>query len=116
MNFGRIQNLPFILGLVLAVMALLTVAHLLTTSTRRRRRDLAILKTLGFAHGDVGRTVAWQATTLAAITLIAAVPLGIARQRHLHRTRGDRDAAPSCIGAARGVNTKSVAWACWRLT
>jgi predicted lysophospholipase L1 biosynthesis ABC-type transport system permease subunit len=60
--------------LVLAVMALLMVAHLLTTSTRRRRRDLAILKTVGFAHGDVGRTVAWQATTLAAITLIAAVP------------------------------------------
>jgi len=77
-NFGRIQNLPLILGLVLAVMALLTVAHLLATSIRRRRRDLAILKTLGFAHGDVGRTVAWQATTLAVITLVAAVPLGIA--------------------------------------
>ena len=62
-RLGRIQNLPLILGLVLAVMALLTVAHLLATSIRRRRRDLAILKTLGFAHGDVGRTVAWQATT-----------------------------------------------------
>jgi hypothetical protein len=37
-NFGRIQNLPLILGLVLAVMALLTVAHLLATSIRRRRR------------------------------------------------------------------------------
>jgi predicted lysophospholipase L1 biosynthesis ABC-type transport system permease subunit len=36
------------------------------------------LKTLGFARGDVGRTVAWQATTLAVITLVAAVPLGIA--------------------------------------
>jgi hypothetical protein len=80
-NFGRIQNLPLILGLVLAVMALLTVAHLLTTSIRRRRRDLAILKTLGFAHGDVGRTVAWQATTLAVVTLVAAVPLGVAAGR-----------------------------------
>jgi hypothetical protein len=26
---------------------------------RRRRRDLAILKMLGFTHADVGRAVAW---------------------------------------------------------
>jgi ABC-type lipoprotein release transport system permease subunit len=73
---GTLAALPSI-----AVMALLTVAHLLTTSIRRRRRDLAILKTLGFAHGDVGRTVAWQATTLAVVTLVAAVPLGVAAGR-----------------------------------
>jgi predicted lysophospholipase L1 biosynthesis ABC-type transport system permease subunit len=80
-NFGRIQDLPLILGSVLAVMALLTLAHLLTTSIRRRRRDLAILKTLGFARGDVGRTVAWQATTLAVAALVVAVPLGVAAGR-----------------------------------
>jgi hypothetical protein len=77
-NFGQIQNLPFILGSILAVLALLTIAHLLVTSIRRRRRDLAILKTLGFARGDVGRTVAWQATTLAVVALVVAVPLGVA--------------------------------------
>ncbi len=80
-NFGRIQDLPLILGSVLAVMALLTLAHLLTTSIRRRRRDLAILKMLGFARGDVGRTVAWQATTLAVAALVVAVPLGVAAGR-----------------------------------
>src|SRR5260370_807299 len=80
-NFGRIQDLPLILGSVLAVMALLTLAHLLTTSIRRRRRDLAILKMLGFARGDVGRTVAWQATTLAVAALVVAVPLGGAAGR-----------------------------------
>jgi ABC-type lipoprotein release transport system permease subunit len=80
-NFGRIQNLPLILASVLAVLALITVAHLLATSIRRRRRDLAILKTLGFTHGDVGRAVAWQATTLAVVTLAVGVPLGIAAGR-----------------------------------
>jgi ABC-type lipoprotein release transport system permease subunit len=80
-NFGRIQDLPRILGSVLAVMALLTMAHLLATSIRRRRRDLAILKTLGFARGDVGRTVAWQATTLAVTALVVSVPLGVAAGR-----------------------------------
>jgi ABC-type antimicrobial peptide transport system permease subunit len=80
-NFGRIQDLPLILGSVLAVMTLITVAHLLGTSIRRRRRDLAILKTLGFTHGDVGRTVAWQVTTLAVIPLVLGIPLGIAAGR-----------------------------------
>jgi ABC-type lipoprotein release transport system permease subunit len=80
-NFGRIQNLPLILASGLAVLALITVAHLLATSIRRRRRDLAILKTLGFTHGDVGRAVAWQATTLAVVTLAVGVPLGIAAGR-----------------------------------
>jgi ABC-type lipoprotein release transport system permease subunit len=89
-NFGRIQDLPLILGSALAVTALLTVAHLLTTSIRRRRRDLAILKTLGFARGDVGRTVAWQATTLAVVALAAAVPLGVAVGRTAWRLFADQ--------------------------
>ncbi len=80
-NFGRIQNLPLILASALAVLALITVAHLLATSTRRRRRDLAILKMLGFTHGEVGRAVAWQATTLAVVTLAVGVPLGVAAGR-----------------------------------
>jgi ABC-type antimicrobial peptide transport system permease subunit len=80
-NFGRIQNLPLILASALAVLSLITVAHLLATSIRRRRRDLAILKTLGFTHGEVGRAVAWQATTLAVVTLAVGVPLGIAAGR-----------------------------------
>jgi ABC-type antimicrobial peptide transport system permease subunit len=80
-NFGRIQDLPVILGSLLAVVALLTVAHLLASSVRRRRRDLAILKTLGFTRADVGGAVAWQATTMAVAALVFAVPLGVAAGR-----------------------------------
>jgi FtsX-like permease family len=80
-NFGQIQDLPLILGSVLAVMALLTVAHLLGTSVRRRRRDVAVLKTLGFTPGDLARTVAWQAATLAVVMLLVGVPLGVAAGR-----------------------------------
>jgi ABC-type lipoprotein release transport system permease subunit len=80
-NFGQIQELPVILGSVLAVLALLTVAHLLATSIRRRRRDVAVLKTLGFTPGDLGRAVAWQATTLALVTLLAGLPLGLVAGR-----------------------------------
>jgi ABC-type antimicrobial peptide transport system permease subunit len=80
-NFGRIQNLPLILSSLLAAMALITVAHLLATSIRRRRRDLAILKTLGFTQANIRQTVAWQATTLAVVTLAVGVPLGVAAGR-----------------------------------
>jgi ABC-type lipoprotein release transport system permease subunit len=76
-NFGRVQGLPLLLGGALSALALLTIAHLLITSVRRRRRDLAVLRTLGFTRGQVRGTVTWQACTLAACALIIGIPLGI---------------------------------------
>jgi ABC-type lipoprotein release transport system permease subunit len=67
---------------LLAVLGAATLGHLLVTSVRwRRRRDLAVLKTLGFVRGQVSATVAWQATTLAAIALLVGLPLGVAAGR-----------------------------------
>ena len=43
-SFGQLENLPLLIGLSLGVLALLTVAHLLFTSVRRRYRDLAVLR------------------------------------------------------------------------
>ena len=65
------------LGTVLAVLAVGTLAHVLLTSVRRRRRDLAVLKTLGLTRPEVLRLVAWQATALAAAALLIGVPLGV---------------------------------------
>jgi len=47
------------------------------TSVRRRRRELAVLKTLGFTRRQVRATVAWQATTLAAVGLVVGIPAGL---------------------------------------
>jgi ABC-type lipoprotein release transport system permease subunit len=66
-----------VLGTVLAVLAVGTLAHVLLTSVRRRRRDLAVLKTLGLTRPEVLRLVAWQATALAAAALLIGVPLGV---------------------------------------
>jgi ABC-type lipoprotein release transport system permease subunit len=64
-----------------AVVALGTVTHALVTSVRRRRRDLAILKALGFLRSQVAATIAWQATTFAVIALGLGIPLGLAAGR-----------------------------------
>jgi hypothetical protein len=77
-NFGQTQGLPLLLGLALAVLALVTVAHLLLTSARRRRRDLAVLRAIGFTRGQVRATVAWQAVVLTGVALVIGIPAGIA--------------------------------------
>jgi len=77
-NFGQVQDLPQVLGIGLAAVALLTIAHLLMTSVRRRRRDFAILRVLGFTSWQVRGTLCWQALTLAGMALVIGVPAGIA--------------------------------------
>lgn len=89
-NFGQVDNLPVILAGGVAAVALATLAHTLVTSIRRRRRDLAILKTIGFVRGQVSRSVAWQATTIAAIALAIGIPAGIGAGRWAWSLFADR--------------------------
>jgi ABC-type lipoprotein release transport system permease subunit len=76
-NWGRVDAFPYLVAALIGVGAAALLAQSLLTSIRRRRRDLAILKTLGFDRRDVRATVAWQATTVAAIGLLAGLPLGV---------------------------------------
>ena len=55
----------------------------LVASVRRRRRDFALLKTLGFTRRQLAGAVAWQSTVIALVGLIIGVPLGIAGGRWL---------------------------------
>ncbi len=84
-NFGRVRSLPLVLGGLLGVFAAATLAHLLVTSIRRRRRDLAVLKVLGLVPAQVRATVAWQATTLALVAVAVGLPLGVVAGRLVWR-------------------------------
>ena len=75
-NFGRVQNLPLIVGGLLGLLAVGTIVHLLVTSIRRRRRDLAVLKVVGFVPGQLRRTILWQANTITVLALLLGVPVG----------------------------------------
>jgi predicted lysophospholipase L1 biosynthesis ABC-type transport system permease subunit len=80
-NLRRVHALPLLLSGLLAPAAAAAVAHMLVSSVRRRRRDLAVLKTLGFIRRQVSATVAWQATTVVLIALMIGLPLGLAAGR-----------------------------------
>ncbi|HTK16346.1 MAG TPA: FtsX-like permease family protein [Acidimicrobiia bacterium] len=73
----QINWFPAILAILLTSLALVAVGHALVTSVRRRRREIALLKTIGFGRRQVGATIAWQATTLAFVGLAVGVPIGL---------------------------------------
>jgi FtsX-like permease family len=79
-EIARLQQIdwfPATLCALLGTLALLAVGHALVTAVRHRRRDLALLKTLGFDRRQVRATVAWQATILGTVGLIIGIPLGL---------------------------------------
>lgn len=76
-DFGRVSNMPNVLAGIVGLLAVGTLTHGLVTTVRRRRRDLAVLKTLGLDRGQVRRAVAWQASAIATLALVIAVPLGV---------------------------------------
>jgi hypothetical protein len=76
-----VKPLPMLMALLLALAGAATLAHTLVTSIRRRRRDLAIFKTLGFDRRQVTAAVAWQSTAMAMIALLLGIPVGIAAGR-----------------------------------
>jgi FtsX-like permease family len=89
-DLERVGYLPGLLAAQVALLALGTVTHALVTSVRRRRRDLATLKTLGFTRGQVSQTVAWQATIFALLAGAVGVPLGVAGGRWAWRLVADQ--------------------------
>ena len=69
------------LGLVAGVVVAFGLS--LASSVRRRRRELALLKSLGFTRRQLAAAVSWQASVTATIGVAAGVPLGIALGRWL---------------------------------
>jgi hypothetical protein len=80
-SLRRVDHLPTLLAVLFALVALVTVGHTLVSTVRRRRHDLAVLRTLGFVRGQVSATVAWQAITVGVVGLAVGVPVGVAAGR-----------------------------------
>ena len=82
-NYRSMGATPALLGAALAAGAVAALALTLFASVRRRRRDLALLKTIGFTRRQLAAAVAWQSTIAVALGAVVGVPLGIALGRFL---------------------------------
>ena len=77
-NLRRIDGTPYLVAGIVGLLAVLSIGHLVVTSARRRRFDLAVLRAFGATRGWLGGVVHWQATAIAALAIVLAVPLGVA--------------------------------------
>jgi hypothetical protein len=82
-DYRSIGATPELLATGLAAGAVIALALTLIASVRRRRRDLAIMKTLGFTKRMLAAAVAWQATIDGLIGAVIGIPLGIVFGREL---------------------------------
>jgi ABC-type antimicrobial peptide transport system permease subunit len=82
-NYRTIGSTPVILAFGLALGAIVALGLTLASSVRRRRRDLALLKTFGFTQRQLSATVAWQATVDAVVGIVLGIPIGIVVGREL---------------------------------
>lgn len=80
-NLQSVNGLPLVLAGLAAVLGAAAIGNTMTIFVRRRRRDLAILKTLGFRRRQIAATVAWQAASFMLVALAVGLPLGVAAGR-----------------------------------
>jgi hypothetical protein len=88
-SLGELRSLPLALGVFFALLASATVAHALVTTVRRRRQELAVLRSIGFTRRQARIAIGWQATLIALFGLIVGIPVGIATGRLVWRRLAD---------------------------
>ena len=88
-ELGKLRSLPIALTIFFALLAIATVGHTLVTTVRRRRHDLAILRSIGFTRRQARLAITWQATLLTIVGLVVGIPLGIVCGRLVWRWLAD---------------------------
>jgi hypothetical protein len=103
-NYRSMGTTPAILGATLAFGAVVALGLTLVASVRRRRRDLALLKTLGSTRRQLAAVVAWQSSVAVGIGTAVGIPLGIAVGRYLWTVFADEiHAVPSLTVPAASI-------------
>jgi len=77
-SFGESADFPLLLGGIVTLCGLATLAHLLVVSVARRRTENGLLQALGMVRRQLASIVFWQASTVAVIAIALGIPLGIA--------------------------------------
>jgi hypothetical protein len=80
-NLRAVGSIPWVLALFLAVLAVAAVGHALVTSVRARRRDVAVLRTIGLVRAQAVAAVIVQASTTILAGALVGIPVGVALGR-----------------------------------
>jgi hypothetical protein len=83
LNYRSMGTAPALLAVALAIGAVLAFALTLVSSVQRRRRELALLKTLGFTRRQLAAVIAWQASIDVAVGAFLGVVVGVLAGRWL---------------------------------
>jgi hypothetical protein len=76
-NLEKVAGLPPVVAAVLATLGALGLVHAVLVATRRQRRDLAVLRALGFVRRQVWSLVGVQTAAYCFVGVVVGVPLGI---------------------------------------
>ena len=80
---GEVENLiglrrfPRVLAAFTALLGIAALQNVLVTTLRRRRRELATLRSLGLTPRQTIRCINWQSLSLTFVALAAGIPVGI---------------------------------------
>jgi ABC-type lipoprotein release transport system permease subunit len=77
LNLGRLRTVPWLIGALIAILALATLIHALITMLGRNRTTLAVLTALGFTRGQRRGVAIFASTALVVIGILIGFPVGL---------------------------------------
>ena len=81
LNLGLVSDQPAWLAFIVGLLAVAALIHALATSIRSNRRQIGVLKSIGFTRRQVTSAVAWHASLLTSVALVIGIPLGVVAGR-----------------------------------
>lgn len=86
---SQVDDIPLYIAAFTALLGALGVFHALVVTGRRRRRELAVMRSLGSRPSQASGVIRWQGFVLAGTALLVGVPAGIIGGRLLWRSIAD---------------------------
>jgi hypothetical protein len=76
-NLQQVARLPLVLALFFAFLGAAAIAQSIFMTARERRRDLSVLRVLGYTRRQVGGVLRGVATGVAGVALVLGIPVGV---------------------------------------
>jgi hypothetical protein len=84
-NVAGMRGVPILLAGTLALAMAIALMLSVAMGARARRRELAVLRALGFVGRQLRATVRWQSLVVVAVGLLVGLPVGLAMGRAVYR-------------------------------